>query len=92
MDTKLIKKEAVAEGTMRFDFERPGGFTYRAGQSIDLTLINPPETDAEGNTRAYTLSSAPQDEHLSVTTRMRDTAFKRVLKDMEPGKIGRAHV
>ena len=85
MDTNLITHEVVAEGTMRFRFTKPEGFTYRAGQSIDLTLINPPETDAEGNTRAFTLASSPDDEYLAITTRIRDTAFKRILKTMAPG-------
>jgi ferredoxin-NADP reductase len=85
MQTKLIEKIDVAEGTTSFHFEKPADFHYKAGQSIDLTLVNPPETDAEGNTRAYTLSSAPHEGFLAVTTRMRDTAFKRVLKDMAPG-------
>lgn len=85
MDTKLIGHEVVAEGTMRFRFEKPEGFTYLAGQSIDLTLVNPPETDAEGDTRAFTLASSPDDDHLAIATRMRDTAFKRVLRAMSPG-------
>lgn len=85
METKLIKNETVAEGTMRFRFEKPEGFTHRAGQSIDLTLINPPETDDEGNTRAFTLACAPDDEYLAIATRMRDTAFKRTLQTMAPG-------
>lgn len=70
---------------MRFRFEKPEEFVYVAGQSIDLTLIDPPETDAEGNTRAFTLASSPDDEYLAITTRMRDTAFKRTLKVMAPG-------
>ncbi len=44
---------------MLFQFEKPDGFTYKAGQFADYTLIDPPETDAEGNTRGFTLSSAP---------------------------------
>jgi ferredoxin-NADP reductase len=70
---------------MRFRFERPTGFIYKAGQSIDLFLVDPPETDAEGNKRAFSLSSAPHDDYLAITSRMRDTAFKRVLKAMAPG-------
>lgn len=85
MDTKFIRNEEVAEGTMRFYFERPEGFEYRAGQSIDLTLVSPPETDAEGDTRAFSLVSIPSEQELSITTRMRDTAFKRVLRDLAPG-------
>lgn len=82
METKLIKREDVAEGTMRFYFEKPEEFTFTAGQSIDLFLINPPETDAEGDKRAFTLACAPSDDYLAITTRMRDTAFKRTLKTM----------
>lgn len=85
MKTILINSDTIAEGTMTFRFSKPEGFTYKAGQSIDLFLINPPETDAEGNKRAYSLSSAPDDTDLLIATRMRDTAFKRVLKSLPIG-------
>jgi len=49
---KLKCKRVIAEGTMAFHFEKPAGFVYKAGQFADCTLINPAETDAEGNTRA----------------------------------------
>ncbi len=82
---KLKSKREIAEGTMAFYFEKPEGFVYKAGQSADCTLINPAETDAEGNTRALSLASAPYEDDLMFATRMRDTAFKRILKTMEPG-------
>jgi ferredoxin-NADP reductase len=84
-NVKLLKKESVAEGTMAFHFEKPQGFEYRAGQFGDFTLINPPETDAEGNTRGFSLAGAPDDPDLMIATRMRDTAFKRVLKNLPVG-------
>ncbi len=70
---------------MAFHFEKPEGFVYKAGQFADYTLINPSETDAEGNIRGFSLSSAPYEDFLMFATRMRDTAFKRVLKTMELG-------
>ncbi len=76
------KSEIVAEGTMAFFFTKPADFKFKAGQSIDLTLINPPETDAEGTTRAFSIASAPYNTELMIATRMRDTAFKRVLKSL----------
>jgi ferredoxin-NADP reductase len=82
---RLTKREEVAHGTMAFYFTKPAGFEFRAGQAIDLTLIDPPETDGEGNTRALSLASAPSDPELMVATRMRDTAFKRVLRDAPLG-------
>jgi ferredoxin-NADP reductase len=82
---KLMSRQEIAFGTMAFHFEKPKGFAYKAGQFGDLTLFNPPETDAEGNTRSFSLASAPYEGDLMVATRMRDTAFKRVLKTMEVG-------
>lgn len=83
---KLLKREEVAEGTISFFFEKPAGFTQKAGQYIDMTLINPSETDAEGNTRAFSLVSAPHEPDLQIATRMRNTAFKRILKSMPIGE------
>ena len=82
---KLKAREEIAAGTMAFHFEKPEGFVYKAGQFADYTLINPPETDAEGNTRGFSLASAPYEDDLMSATRMRDTAFKRVLKTMPLG-------
>lgn len=82
---RFINSGEVAEGTRLFCFEKPEGFVFQAGQSIDLSLIDPPETDIEGNTRSYSLCSAPQENSLAVATRMRDTAFKRVLGSMTQG-------
>ena len=82
---RLTRREDVAEGTMAFYFSRPLAFEFRAGQAIDLTLIDPRETDAEGDVRTFTIASAPFEEHLMIATRMRNTAFKRVLRDAPVG-------
>jgi ferredoxin-NADP reductase len=82
---KLMRTEEIAEGTMAFHFTRPPGFEFRPGQSIDMTLVDPPETDGEGNTRAFSIASPPFENQLTVATRMRDSAFKRVLRNASPG-------
>ncbi|MCC7306028.1 MAG: FAD-dependent oxidoreductase [Acidobacteria bacterium] len=84
-ETKLIERKEIAEGTMAFHFEKPAGFEYKAGQFGDYTLLNPSETDAEGNIRGFSLASAPYEDYLMAATRMRDTAFKRVMKTLEIG-------
>ena len=84
-ETKLKEREQIADGTMAFRFEKPDGFDYKAGQFADYTLIDPSENDAEGSTRGFSLASAPYESDLMAATRMRDTAFKRVLKSMEIG-------
>jgi ferredoxin-NADP reductase len=76
----LIGREEVAEGTMAFHFEKPSGFSFRSGQFADVTLTDPPETDAKGNTRTFSIASPPFADELVFTTRMRDSAFKRSLK------------
>lgn len=85
LNLKLIKKHEVANGTMGFHFEKPTGFEFRAGQFADYTLINPTETDDEGNTRGFSLVHAPFEADIVFATRMRDTAFKRVMKDLPLG-------
>ena len=79
---KLKDRKAVAEGTMAFRFEKPSGWTFKAGQFLDMTLLEPSETDSQGNVRSFSIASAPHEETLMVATRMRDTAFKRVLRTM----------
>ena len=83
--TSLQRREEIADGTMAFHLEKPGGFAFKAGQFGDFTLINPVETDAEGNTRGFSLASAPYENSLMFATRMRDTAFKRVIRTIEIG-------
>ncbi|RJQ31533.1 FAD-dependent oxidoreductase [Candidatus Parcubacteria bacterium] len=84
-ETKLIKKEEVAENTMAFYFAKPASFEFVPGQHITLTLINPPETDDEGNSRYFSIITAPHEEHLGIATRIRDTALKRSLKNLPAG-------
>ena len=81
----LLGRELVADRTMAFRFAKPPGWTYRAGQFVDITLLDPPETDVEGNTRGFSISSAPHEGVIMITTRLRDTAFKRVLQTMPFG-------
>ncbi len=79
-EAQLIGREAVAEETMSFTFERPPGWTFRAGQFVDITLIRPPVTDAKGDTRGFSVSSAPSEHGITITTRLRGSAFKRSLR------------
>ena len=82
---KLKKKELVAKDTMAFHWEMPNGFEFKAGQLGEFTLIDPSETDEEGNTRPFSFVYAPSENELVTTTRLRDSAFKRVLKDLSEG-------
>ena len=84
-EAALVGRELVAERTMAFRFAKPADWAYRAGQFVDITLLDPPETDAEGDTRGFSIASAPSEDVIMITTRLRDTAFKRVLQAMPLG-------
>lgn len=83
--TRLLSSKEIANETIEFHFTKPEGLVFKAGQWGDITLIDPPETDAEGDTRGFTIASAPYEDELIMATRLRDTAFKRVLKKMAVG-------
>ena len=84
--TKLVERIEVAEGTMAFAFERPAGFSFTAGQFLNVILPNPPHTDAKGNRRTFTIASPPQDEkRLQIATRMTGSALKRSLAEATLG-------
>jgi len=57
--SKLVSRQEVAERTTAFRFEKPSNWTFKAGQALDMTLLKPSETDAEGNTRAFSSRVVP---------------------------------
>jgi ferredoxin-NADP reductase len=81
----LKDKKEVAPGTMHFSFERPEDLDFKPGQYADFSLIDPAYRDNGGDTRTFSLSSAPSDDEIGITTRMRPSAFKKTLGDMQPG-------
>lgn len=82
---KLRRKEEIANDTIAFYWEMPDGFEFKAGQFGDFTLIDPDETDEKGNTRAFSFVNKPSENELVTATRVRDSAYKRVLKDLPEG-------
>jgi ferredoxin-NADP reductase len=83
--TRLLRRREIADDTMAFWFERPPQFRFQAGQAVSLTLRNPPETDAKGNRRTFSIASSPLEKDIMVVSRMRDSAFKRTLRTMPLG-------
>jgi ferredoxin-NADP reductase len=83
--SRILARAEVAEGTMAFHFERPSTFDFKPGQAVDMTLLDPPETDPEGNIRTFSIASSPFENELIFATRMRNTAFKRSLAKIPLG-------
>jgi ferredoxin-NADP reductase len=78
---RLIRQELAALQTGTFYFERPTGFSFAAGQAIEIAL---PASDAPESDRIHTFSicSAPYEDYVAITTRLRNTPFKRSLASM----------
>jgi ferredoxin-NADP reductase len=75
----LRRRQPVAEGTFAFHFDKPAGFSHQAGQNALFGLPGGTES------RTFTIASAPHEPELMVATRMRDSAFKRSLAELEVG-------
>lgn len=84
-ETRLKGREEIAEGTMAFRFQKPPGFSFRPGQAIELELIDPASSDAPAARHAFSICSAPCQADLAIATRMRESPFKRTLKQLAIG-------
>ncbi len=82
---RLQQRLDVADETVELRFDKPAALTFKAGQFMEVTLLDPPETDDKGNARALSIASAPDDPYLAFATRLRDTAFKRTLRTLPIG-------
>ncbi len=88
-ETRLLARELIAERTMAFDFARPAGFAFKAGQTIDLMLDMPAGAAAGAGRHTFSVASAPADDALTIATRMRDSEFKRALSRLPVGGAAR---
>ncbi|MGH8431939.1 MAG: ferredoxin--NADP reductase [Solimonas sp.] len=72
---------------MAFQFERPDGFAFTAGQAVDIVLAESPTLQADALRHTFSVVSAPQEEAITVATRMRDSEFKRALNQLPVGAV-----
>lgn len=84
-DTRLKGHEEIADGTMAFHFDKPAGFSFKAGQAVDLILLDAPGAEGDNARHTFSIVAAPFEERLTIATRMRDSAFKRNLKSLTSG-------
>lgn len=87
--TSLLGRKKVADGTMVFQFDKPKHFDFKPGQYIDLTIPDPEDRTASCITHTFSIASSPLTRDLVVTTRMRNTRFKRTLAVLPIGTAAR---
>jgi ferredoxin-NADP reductase len=84
-DSKLLGSEEIARATRAFHFEKPGGFTFTPCESIDLFLPEDFPGATDDRQRSFSIASAPHEDRLTISTRMRKSAYKQPLAEAQPG-------
>lgn len=82
MKLRLINKQQESEGVWSFFFEPAEPLGWIAGQSIRLEL---PRKSWGYDERRFTISSAPHEGHVRITTRLSDSEFKQALNQLDIG-------
>jgi ferredoxin-NADP reductase len=87
MKATIKEKREVAERTLLVLFDLRGEeVDYRPGQYFWVELLNAPYDDDKGVRRHITVVTSPTERGiLGLCTRLRDSAFKRSLKEMPVG-------
>jgi ferredoxin-NADP reductase len=84
----LVKeKREVAKGTLLVVFDLQGNeVDFQPGQYFWVELLDPPYQDEKGPRRHISVVTSPTERGvLGLCTRLRDTAFKRSLAELEVG-------
>jgi ferredoxin-NADP reductase len=87
MKLHFVKKEQEIEGVYSFYFEPEQELTWEAGQFLHYTL-NHPNADDRGMKRWFTISTAPYEKLVRITTRInsdRSSSFKSALMQLKEG-------
>jgi len=82
---KLISSEEVAKDIMVFQFEKPAGYQFTAGQFCFLNLPDMGFNDERGLRRHLSIASSPLENELLFATKMSESAFKKTLRAMTAG-------
>lgn len=90
MKVTLVRAEAEADNIRTFYFKPELAVHYTAGQYTELHIPHK-HHDIRGSKRWFTLSSSPEDELLSITTKYagadKSSSFKKALFSLEPGAV-----
>ncbi|MDD3520962.1 MAG: FAD-dependent oxidoreductase [Actinomycetota bacterium] len=86
---KLIKKEEIIKGIFSFHFNNIDSLKWQAGQYLQL-IIPHENADNRGVKRFFTISSAPFEKRITITTRIetkKSSTFKKILSELKAGDI-----
>lgn len=78
----LLRSRELGTGSMALTFTRPIGFTFDAGDWIDLAV----EGEELKGGKTYSLSSAPTEGELEIMFRTGISTLKQHLQNLQPGQ------
>jgi len=87
MQLTFEKSIARSDDVKSFIFQPESPLTWQAGQYLHYTLTHP-EADDRGVKRWFTISSAPSEKYIMITTRLNaehSSSFKTALQALQPG-------
>ena len=84
MKLTLAEKENLTDNVWSFRFEADPAQHWTAGQYIQVELPHS-RPDAEGTKRYFTVSAAPFEELIQITTRVTESTFKQALVNLPAG-------
>lgn len=82
----LVSKINIIDNVWSFNFNPSELINWTAGQFIEVKLPHD-NTDVKGDTRYFTISSAPFEQFIQLTTRITDSSFKKALSDLDIGDL-----
>jgi ferredoxin-NADP reductase len=86
MQARIKEKQEVAKGTLFVTFDLLGEqVAFKPGQYFFVTLPDAGHQDDRGLRRHFSVVTAPNDKVLGLATRMRNSAFKRTLRELPIG-------
>jgi ferredoxin-NADP reductase len=87
MKATIKQKREVAKGTLFVTFDvGDENVDFQPGQYFWVELLDPPYDDEKGPRRHITVVTSPTEKGvLGLATRLRDSAFKRSLAEMQEG-------
>lgn len=78
---KFLKKLQRTYDVYSFFFEKPANFEFTAGQ-YNRWIVPVANPDERGDNRYFTISSAPSEKDLMVTTKISESSFKKALLNL----------
>lgn len=84
MKLKFIRKHTESGNAVSFIFEPDQPIEWVAGQYLTITM---PDVPIGNNERTFTISSAPYEKNITITTRVTDSDFKQRMNRLEPGEV-----